>query len=290
MDFMNVSFVIPAYNAESTIREVIEELRSVIGPEPEIIVVNDGSSDGTSKAIKDLEKQRIRVLQHTRNRGYGAALKTGIRAASGEIVVTLDSDGQHDPNELPKFFQEIGECDMVAGARQSLIHSALWRMPGKWVIGWLANFLSGTKIPDLNCGMRAFKRDVVKRYLHLCPDGFSISTTLTLALFNRGYLVKFVRVNVRKRQGDSPSKVNVRTGLETALLVLRLMTLFSPLRVFLPISFGCFAIGFLWALPFLWERRGLSISAMLLILTSVLLFFFGLLADQIAEMRKEKYE
>ncbi len=137
MGMMNISFVIPAYNAESTIQGVIEELRAAVGQEPEIIIVNDGSSDSTKDVLETLSHHGIRVLKHTKNRGYGAALKTGIRAASHETVFTFDADGQHDPEEISKFLQEIGSCDMVAGARQTLIHSALSRMPGEWVIGWL---------------------------------------------------------------------------------------------------------------------------------------------------------
>lgn len=287
---MEISFVIPAFNAEETVRGVVEELRAAAGFESEIIVVDDGSTDGTAEVLKQLESSGIIVLHHFRNRGYGAALKTGIRAAANEIVVTLDSDGQHNPEDLPALLKEIEHCDMVAGARQSLFHSPLWRMPGKWLIGLMANFLSGMRIPDLNCGFRAFKKDVVTKYLHLCPDGFSISTTLTLALLNRGYAVEFVPVNVRKRQGDEKSKVSVFTGFRTILLVIRLMTLFSPLRIFLPVSMLSTLVGIGWAIPFIIKGFGLSLGAMLFILLGVLLFFFGLIADQIAELRKEKYE
>ena len=285
-----VSYVIPAYNAESTIGDVIEELRPFAGERAEIIVVNDGSTDRTAEVLEAYKNQGIRVLQHVRNRGYGAALKTGIRAAEHEIVITLDSDGQHNPADLPSFFQAIDQCDMVAGARQSLIHSQLWRMPGKWFIGWLANTLTGRKIPDLNCGLRAFKKEVAQRYLHLCPDGFSISTTMTLALLSRGYAVDFVPVNVRERQGDEKSKVSVVTGLKTILLVLRLMTLFNPLRIFVPASALSILAGIVWGVPFLLDGSGLTIGSMLLILLGTLLFFFGLIADQISALRLERYE
>ena len=287
---MSFTVVIPAYNAESTIARVITELREKIGSDPEVIIVNDGSTDGTSDVLKEFESNGTQVLEHVQNRGYGAALKTGIRAAENEIVITFDSDGQHDPAFLDQILSEIPKNDMVAGARQALIHSQLWRMPGKWFIGWLANTLTGRKIPDLNCGFRALRKEIALKYLHLCPDGFSISTTMTLALLSRGYAVKFVPVEVRERQGDEKSKVSVITGLKTILLVLRLMTLFNPLRIFVPASALSILVGIIWAIPFLIGGFGLTTGSMLLILLGVLLFFFGLIADQISALRLERYE
>jgi len=290
MSDLKFSIIIPAYNAASTITSVLDELTELISPDCEIILVNDGSSDQTAEVLENYAGREIRILEHVRNMGYGAALKTGIRAARNEIVVTFDADGQHDPAFLKTILAEIDRNEMVAGARQSLIHSQLWRMPGKWFIGWLANTLTGRKIPDLNCGFRAIRRDVALKYLHLCPDGFSISTTMTLALLSRGYGVEFVPVEVRERQGDEKSKVSVMTGFKTILLVVRLMTLFNPLRVFIPASALSILAGIIWAIPFIVMGMGLTVGSMLFILLGVLLFFFGLIADQISALRLERYE
>jgi hypothetical protein len=161
-------------------------------------------------------------------------------------------------------------------------------MPGKWFLGWLANYLARQRIPDLNSGMRLFRKDVVTKYLHLCPDGFSFSTTITLVFFNRGCSVKYVPIQVRKREGKS--SVSVATGFETLLLVLRIVTLLDPLRLFLPVCFFLLAFGVIWAIPYAIQGRGISVGALLLLMGGVTTFFFGLLADQISQLRKERFE
>jgi glycosyltransferase involved in cell wall biosynthesis len=222
--------------------------------------------------------------------GYGASLKTGIRNAKSSYIIILDADGQHDPADLPKFLLLADENDMVVGIRSGLFHSPLWRTPGKWFINWLANYLSKTKIPDLTCGFRLIKREIIIKYLHLCPNGFSFSTTSTLVLINRGYDITFIPINARKRHEESQSTVTVNTGFDTILLVLRLMMLFNPLRIFLPVSCFCLIGGFGLGLYYYIHGSGLVGTALILIMTGILLFFFGLFADQIAEIRKERYE
>ena len=178
---------------------------------------------------------------------------------------------------------------LVIGARAKLIHSSLWRMPGKWVLGWLANFLSRTKIPDLNSGLRIFRKEIISRYLHLCADRFSFSTTSTLILLNRGYSLAYEPINVNTRQGKST--VSLMTGYETFLLILRVICLFDPLRVFIPASiFLVFCGLLLGAYPYFVLNRPLTTGSVLVMLAGILIFFFGLLADQISALRKEKYE
>jgi len=292
---MNVSIIVPAYNAADTLPAVLAELQGVLREKSEIqaevIVVNDGSTDATARVLESYEAQGVQVIHHPRNRGYGAALKTGIRHASHEIVVTLDADCQHDPSFIPKLLEALmGGADLASGARQGLFHSPPWRMPGKWFIRELVSFLSGQRIPDFNCGFRAFKKSVAQKYLHLCPDGYSLSTTILLAFLNRGYEVVFITMATRRRQGSERSRVTLRTGFETILLVLRLMTLFNPLRVFLPASFLCVALGLGWGTRYLVLGLGLSTGALLFLFTGAIIFFVGLVADQIAELRKERYE
>jgi glycosyltransferase involved in cell wall biosynthesis len=287
------SIIIPCYNEGQVIRQVVATLQDFLGQHPEvsceIIVVDDCSTDDTQRVLKQLEG--IRVIRHPINRGYGAAIKTGIRQAQGVFVATFDGDGQHNPADLLNLFQTIQSEDwaLVVGARTKLLHSSLWRMPGKWVLGWLANFLSRTKIPDLNSGLRVFRKEIISRYLHLCSDRFSFSTTSTLILLNRGYSLAYVPIQVNTRQGKST--VSLMTGYETLLLILRVVCLFDPLRVFIPASVFLVISGILLGIyPYFILKRGLTTGSVLVILAGVLIFFFGLLADQISALRKEKYE
>jgi len=287
------SIIIPCYNEGQIIREVVTELKAFFSQQSEasfeIIVVDDCSTDNTLEILKTMEG--VRVLRHPLNRGYGAAIKTGIRHSQGVFVATFDGDGQHNPADLMHLCQKIHSEDwaLVVGARAKLLHSSLWRMPGKWILGWLANFLSRTKIPDLNSGLRVFRKEIISRYLHLCADRFSFSTTSTLILLNRGYSLAYVPIEVKSRHGKST--VSLMTGYETFLLILRVVCLFDPLRVFIPASVFLIITGILLGIyPFFILKRGLTTGSVLVILAGVLIFFFGLLADQISSLRKEKYE
>lgn len=281
-----LTVVIPAYNEAGAIGPVLERLK-VTSPEliEAIIVVDDGSSDDTAAIA---ENAGVRVIQHRRNKGYGASLKTGIRAAHTEFVLTMDSDGQHKAEDIGRLWERAGQSDMVVGQRTSLIHSPLWRMPGKWLLSYMANYLTRQHIPDLNSGFRLMRREVVMKYMHLCPPGFSFSTTITMAFFNRGYNVAYVPIDVKKRVGTST--ISLATGLETIILILRIATLFDPLRIFIPISVFTASVGILWGIPYGLSGRGVSVGSMLAIVTALLMFSLGLICDQISQLRLERYE
>jgi glycosyltransferase involved in cell wall biosynthesis len=284
-----VTVVIPAYNEELGIREVLARLRKEAPPVvTEILVVDDGSTDRTAEIA---EECGARVLRHPSNRGYGAALKTGIRNASAEYVLTMDADGQHrleDVGRLCAALDEEHPPDCVIGNRASLLHSPLWRMPGKWLLTHMAEVLTQRDIPDLNSGLRLVQRDILLKYIHLCPAGYSFSTTITMALLSRGYAVKFVPIDVRPRLGKS--LVNLKTGFQTILLVIRLASLFNPLRVFLPGSLVSITIGVAWTIRYVARGDGVTVASMLAVLTGVLLFALGIICDQVAQLRLERYE
>jgi len=281
-----ITVVIPAYNEAEAIGPVLEHLK-VTCPDliETIIVVDDGSSDDTACIA---ERAGVQVIRHSRNKGYGASLKTGIRAAQTEYVLTMDSDGQHKAEDIARLWEQADNHDMVVGQRTSLIHSQLWRMPGKWLLSFMANYLSRQRIPDLNSGFRLMRRETLLKYMHLCPAGFSFSTTITMAFFNRGYDVAYVPIDVKKRVGKST--ISVTTGLETIILILRIATLFDPLRIFIPISLFTAAVGILWGIPYALLGNGISIGSMLAIVTAVLMFSLGLICDQISQLRLERYE
>jgi len=284
-----VTIVIPAHNEEKAIGDVLAAFRD--NPHPavaEVVVVDDGSTDRTAEIAR---QGGARVVRHARNRGYGASLKSGIRAVSTDYVLTMDADGQHRPVDVVKLCDAItGDRapDAVIGHRTRLLHSPLWRMPGKWLLKLLARVLTQRKIPDLNCGLRVVRRDVLLRYLHLCPSGFSFSTTITVALLARGYAVEFEPIQVERRVGKS--LVSVGTGFQTILLVLRLATLFNPLRVFLPLAIGFIAFGVVWTIPYLLDGQGVTVASLLATVTGVILFGLGLICDQVAQLRLERYE
>jgi glycosyltransferase involved in cell wall biosynthesis len=281
-----VSIVMPAFNEGPNLPAVLTPLLDEARRRHwEVLVVDDGSADDTAAVAA---RCGATVVSHPRNRGYGAALKTGIRAATAPFVATMDSDGQHTLEALDDVLAHAGDADLVVGARSGLRQSPLWRMPGKWVLQRLATFIARQPIPDLNSGLRVFRREVILRYIHLCPDGFSFSTTSTLAFLNRGRSVEYVPIQIKPRGGHST--VSMITGFDALLLILRLATLFEPLRLFVSAGLMLFGAGILWAIPYAAAGRGISLGAGLLVLTAVQLLFTGLVADQIASLRKERYE
>jgi glycosyltransferase involved in cell wall biosynthesis len=232
-----VSVVIPAYNEAEAIAPTFEEVQAVMdeaGLEGEIIVVDDGSTDGTADEVA--RHPAVRLIRHPYNKGYGAALKTGIRQARHNIVVILDADGTYPCVMIPRLAAEIGPYDMAVGARTGKeVHVPLVRRPAKWALNWLASYLSGVKIPDLNSGMRAFKRDVVVDFFRLLPSGFSFTTSLTLALLTNDYNVVHIPVDYYHRTGRSKIRP-IRDTINFFSLVVRVVLSFRPLRVFVPLA------------------------------------------------------
>lgn len=282
----DTTIIIPAYNEGRNIGAVLAELQhSDLERLAAIIVVDDGSSDDTAAVA---EAAGVQVIRHRRNRGYGAALKSGIRAAASEYVMTYDSDGQHTAAQALRLWQALDGNEMVVGSRTALLHSPLWRMPGKWLLGLFANYIVHRRIPDLNSGLRLLHRETALRYLHLCPSGFSFSTTITLVMLHRGYNMAYVPIEVQRRNGRST--VSLRTGFQTLMLVLRLAALIDPLRVFIPASMVVGLAGVLWEIPYAVAGRGVSVGSMMAIVTAVLLFALGLICDQISQLRLGLYE
>lgn len=284
---LGVSVIIPAYNeAEgvgTVVASVLAQLQQLERPF-EVIVVDDCSQDGTGEIAR---QAGARVVTHARNKGYGGSLKDGVRAARHPIVLFYDADGQFDARDIGKMVALLPEYDMATGWRDSRSHVPRDRVLGKKVLAMVANYLARQRIPDLNCGFRALKRDVLMRYLHLLPDGFSASTTTTLLLLKQGHAVKFVPTIIEPRVGKSTVKP-VKDGMRTMLLILRLITLLDPFRVFFPTSALLAIAGISWGIPYLASGRGLSVGALFLLVAALIIFFFGLLTDQVAAMRRDQ--
>jgi len=281
------SLVVPAFNEEQGLASVLNELTRLC-PGAEIIVVNDGSADGTERVAREFP---VVVVTHPANRGYGAALKTGIAHASHDFVVFFDADGQHDPAVVPRLLEALERADLVAGERKTYTRRSLAHWLGRRGLTRIIHFLTRLKIQDINCGLRAGRRELLRKYLNLLPDGFSFSTTSTVVFAKFGHRLVFVPVDVRARIGKSSVRL-VRDGYNTLLLIIRLVALFEPLRVFLPPAFGLMTLGVAYGLfkyLTLPVYTGLSGGALSMFLTGVMIFLLGVVCDQIASLRLERY-
>ena len=286
MDNNNVSIIIPAYDEEESIGELIEEIKALY-PEFEIIVINDGSSDNTAQVAKEAGAL---VYSHPYNIGNGAAVKSGIRFASNKILVFMDGDGQHDPEDIRKLLEYFPDFDMVVGARQKG-HRASWgRALANRVYNWLASYVANFPIQDLTSGFRAIKSDIARNFLHLLPNTYSYPTTLTLGVLRNGRSLKYIPIDIQiRKMGKSKIRI-IRDGIRFFMIITKICALYSPLRVFLPISFMMFCLGLGYYLYtfFAWGRFT-NMSA-LLFTTSVLIFMMGLISEQICQMRFERSE
>lgn len=276
-----LSVVVPAYNESEGIGPTLNELgRALDGLDAEILVVDDGSEDDTAEKAR---AAGARVLRHERNLGYGAALKTGIRHSQAPILCITDADGTYPNERIPELFAAMQDADMVVGARTGEnVAIPVLRRPAKLVIRWLAEILTGRSIPDLNSGLRLFRRDVVERYMDFLPKGFSFTTTLTMAMLFEDYLVRFVPIDYHPRTGHSKIRP-IRDTLGFLLLLLRVTVYFQPLKIFLPATLvllsaaiGTFSVD-------VGRATGLSDKTVILTLFAGTTFLVGLLADSVAK-------
>ena len=275
-----VSVVIPACNEAGAIGEVVRELGGAAAW-AEILVVDDGSSDETAAHAA---AAGARVLRHPYTKGNGAAVKTGIRAATGDYILIIDGDGQHRPADAVRLAARLGDYDLVVGARAPGTQAGVTRRLGNAVLNGLASFLTEREIPDLTSGFRAARRECLLEFLHLLPNGFSTPTTTTLAFIRAGYNVAFEPVEARPRVGTSKIRLS-RDGPKFLLIMMRVMTIFSPLRIFLPISIVSLVTGTAYAIYTIVDQGKIPNGAVLLIMFAVIVFLVGLVSDQVAALR-----
>ena len=286
MENRRISIVVPAYNEENAVRHSLDRMvERNYHSRYEVIYVDDGSADSTFDIISQYP---VKCFRHNVNKGYGAALKTGIRKAKGEKIVILDSDGQHDPAYIDTLIGMLDDYDMVIGERTDDSFQVKRRQKGKRVIRMIGEMLVEQKLPDYNSGFRGFDRRLIAEMLHIMPNGFSFSTTSTLAFLKEGYTIGTFPITVKERLGRSSNVKFMKDGSKTILLLLRIIMLFNPLKIFFPASLLTFFAGITWGVAGYFAVGRFPNSATLISVMGMLLFFIGLLADQIAMLNRTK--
>jgi len=277
---MKITIVIPAKNEAQNISGVLQSIKA-LELDAEILVVNDGSSDNTAElAIQG----GARVISHPYCQGNGAAIKTGARNARGEIIVFMDGDGQHNPVDIPDFLQKLDEgYDMVVGARSPQSQASLLRRVGNAFYNRFASIMTGHKIEDLTSGFRAVRTDKCRKFIYLLPNGFSYPTTSTMAFFRSGFPVAYLPIHAGQRKGKSHIRL-FRDGTRFFIIIVRIGALFSPMRLFLPVSISLFLLGMgYYGYTYTTEHRFTNMSALLLN-TSVITFLMGFLSEQVSAL------
>lgn len=272
-----VSIIIPARNEAAGLRALLPEIRAQM-PHAELIVVNDGSTDDTAVIC---HQYGTKLITHPYGMGNGAAVKSGARAAQGEILVFMDADGQHQPQDIPALLEKLSQgYDMIVGARSKGSQAGMHRAVANGFYNRLASWMVGQKVDDLTSGFRAVKADKFRHFLYMLPNGFSYPTTITMSFFRAGYAVGYVPIHALKRIGNSHMRI-VRDGIRFLLIIFKIGTLYSPLKLFLPISMLFFALGLSnYAYTYLLLHRFTNMSALLFI-SAIFVFLMGLVSEQI---------
>jgi glycosyltransferase involved in cell wall biosynthesis len=276
------SIVIPALNEAASLRSLVAALLGT-ATWHEVMVIDDGSTDATAD---EASAAGARVIRHPDNKGHGAAVKTGIREATGRFILFVDADGQHRPTDAVRLVSHLDAYDLVIGARSGQSHANLVRRLGNDLLNRVAGYLSERPVPDLTSGFRAAKRECLLEFLHLLPNGFSTPTTTTMAFMRAGYSVRFEPVETARREGRSKIKLGP-DGVRFFLILLKVITIFSPLRIFLPLSAALFLLGAAYAGWTIVTQSHVTNSSVLLILISIVIFLVGLVSEQISSLRFE---
>jgi glycosyltransferase involved in cell wall biosynthesis len=280
----SVSVIIPAYNEAASIGQVVRAIRQ-LGPAFEIVVVDDGSQDATAQLAH--EAGASRVISHPYNIGNGASVKTGARAVTGDVVLMIDADGQHPPENIPLLLEKMNDYAMAVGARTRQSDVSRFRAVGNELMRHLAMYLTESYIMDLTSGFRAIRRNVLLEYIHLFPNTYSYPTTITMCLLKDGYPVAWQPMDSIGRRKTGRSGIRpLRDGLRFVAIMVRIIMLFSPQRVFLPAGMAILLFG-LWLSAFTIQRDRLEASAVLVVMIGVFVLLFGLIAEQLSTIRRE---
>jgi len=283
---MQVSAVLPAKNESAAIGQTIAGIRARL-PQAEVIVVNDGSTDDTAQVA---EAAGVRVVTHPYSKGNGAAIKTGARAATGDVIVFMDADGQHDPADITRLLARLERGhDMVVGARQQGSQASVGRGLANGLYNRMASYMTGHKVEDLTSGFRAVRADKFREFLYLLPNGFSYPTTCTMAFFRAGYSVAYEPIHAARRIGKSHIRL-LRDGARFFLIIFKIGTLFSPLKLFAPVALAMFLLATGWYGWTWWHQGRFTNMSALLYTGCVITFMMGLISEQITALMYRKSE
>lgn len=281
---MEISIVLPAKNEEAAIGRTVAAVKSVMSQQLydwEVIVVDDGSTDATARIAREAG---ARVIGHLYSKGNGAAIKTGARAAAGTVIVFMDADGQHDPQDIPRLLGNVTQgADMAVGARQKGSQASIGRGLANKFYNQLASWMTGHNVEDLTSGFRAVRASRFRDFLYLLPNGFSYPTTCTMAFFRAGYSVTYVPIHAAKRIGNSHIRL-LRDGARFLLIIFKIGTLFSPLKIFAPIAFLMFGLASAWYGWTWWHQERFTNMSALLYSGGVMVFLMGLISEQITAL------
>lgn len=284
MNPMRISVVIPCYNEAQTIGNLVKKIRS-LSTDFEILAVDDGSSDNTAE---EAVRAGATVYRHPYNIGNGAAIKTGIRKAAGDVLVFIDADGQHKPEDILRLLENLPQYDMVVGARSLQGQASLMRGLGNKLYNLLASYVTKIRVQDLTSGFRAIKADIAKSFIYLLPNTYSYPTTITLGILRSGLTVKYIPIEVRRRERGASNINIVRDGVRFFMIITRICTLFSPMRVFLPVCAAMTLLGFSnYAYTYIAQGRFTNMSALMFV-GAIVIFMMSLISEQICQMRYER--
>lgn len=284
-----LTVVVPAYNEAHSLPILLKELIPFCKNNNwKLILINDGSKDNTKQVLNEfIEDEDFEIIHHKVNRGYGGAIKSGIKNAETNYCVTIDADGQHNLGDVEILFKKMIEtdADLIVGNRKGNSTSGWFRELGKSIIRKVAKIMMPLKIYDINSGMKMYDTKLAKQYIQLCPDGMAFSDIITLIFIFKRNLVLEVPITINKRMAGE-STINYKTALDTVMEIINIVILFNPMRIFLPLSFTFLFASILWELPILFRGNGISIGALLGFITGLIFFLLGLLAEQLGNMRR----
>jgi len=287
-----LTVIVPAFNEAQSLPLLLPELIAYCNERNwKIIIVNDGSMDNSREILnRYVGNDRFRVIHHKLNKGYGAALKSGLMACDTQYAVTIDADGQHYLEDIDRLLASLikNDADMVVGSRKGISKESSYRGLGKTIIRRIARVMMTVPIYDLNSGMKIYNIVLVRKYLHLAPDTMAFSDIITLVFINNRHLVLEESIRIRKRKLGN-STISLQTAFQTIMEILNIVILFNPMKIFLPLSILCFIITGLWGIPLLVEGRGLSIGTLLGVILGILLFLLGLIAEQLSLIRRNQH-
>ena len=290
-DLPGLTIVIPAYNEAENLKIVLPELLSLCEKyDWRIAITNDGSRDDTGSVLKSFTSyERLKVVHHKLNRGYGAAIKSSISICDTEYIITVDADGQHRAEDILRLYEAAvaQDADMIVGSRKGTRAASTMRAIGKSIIRFTAKLMLTVPVHDINSGMKIYRTELAKKYLHLTPNNMPYSDIITLIFISNRHLVLEVPIKVNERM-KGESTIGIKTAFETLMEIVNIIVLFNPMKIFLPVSIVTFLVSAAWGIPIILRGNGVSTGALLGFMSALIFFFLGLIAEQLALIRKNQ--